>query len=77
MKGEEKALATFGVSICDCNRGCGTGAKASAHDVQVFACEAGLLLQLTLKEETERERGTDAVKIFMGVTAGKIDCSFR
>lgn len=29
------------------------------------------------RAKRERERGTDAVKIFMGVTAGKIDCSFR
>lgn len=49
----KQALATFCVSICAGDGGGGTGAKASAHDSQIFACEAGLLLQLTLQGERE------------------------
>lgn len=33
----------------------GTGAKTGAHDAEIFPREAGLLLQLTLQEERERE----------------------
>lgn len=44
----KQELATFCVSICVGDGGGGTGAKASAHDTQIFACEAGLLLQFTL-----------------------------
>lgn len=29
------------------------------------------------ERQRQRDRGTDALKIFMGVTAGKRDCSFR
>lgn len=42
----ERELAAFCVGVCDGGRG--TRAEAGAHDVQVFAREAGLLLQLTL-----------------------------
>lgn len=60
----KSALATFCVGI----GGSGAGAEAGAHDAQLFACEARLLLQLTLCAEREGER--NAGKIFMAVTAG-------
>lgn len=46
--GEEKTLAVLCVGIRYGNGGCGARAKSGAHDVQVFACEASLLLQLAL-----------------------------
>ncbi len=48
MKVEKRELATLCVSTCVSDGGCGTGAETSTHDAQVLACEAGLLLQLTL-----------------------------
>lgn len=69
--GNRKVLATSYVSVC--SRSSGAGAKSGTHDPQVFTCEASLLLQLTLRER----EGENGDKIFMRLTAGKRDCSFR
>lgn len=37
-----------------------TGAKTGAHDAEIFPREAGLLLQLTLQEERERQAANES-----------------
>lgn len=45
---EKKILTRFGFGLGGGNGG-GAGTKSGTHDAQNFACEAGLLLELTLK----------------------------
>lgn len=40
-----------------------TGAKTGAHDAEIFPWEAGLLLQLTLQEEGERQAANESWNI--------------
>lgn len=61
------SLASFGVSACVNSGGGSAGTVARAHDTQVFAREAGLLLQLALAE-SRRHRGEAADRF-----AGKVD----
>lgn len=49
-------LASFAVSTCVSGGGGGTGAEARAHNAQVFAREAGLLLQLALTQRRQERR---------------------
>lgn len=58
-----RTLALLGVSTCVSGGGGGAGTEARAHDTQVFAREAGLLLQLALAQR--RQRG-DAAQRFAG-----------